>query len=405
MIQRGPWHQFGDKSQKQVVEQLEHRAGVGVIISPRDLALEKAKEYCSVDYSRFNVDVLYDHQLYVPNFSNAKLKTYPAHALRVSISKLNKITTDDQDTLSKALEEINRDLGTSAVLAPAAVYEANRSDILQLNEDLFSAAKKAGNSLGKPTLATVVLGHSVTVSPAEVSSSLAHATGLEADGWYFTYEFNEPRIPSKTVDVQRCGQACLTLATTGKPVLHAFAGPMALLSLGFGATGAAIGHSQTLWQFQRARFAPPTSSGGGGDAPPRFFSNALWGTIICPDELAMLTPPLLQEVLTTTSFSRVLTPASFRTADWPRWEAGKHLVNVICNTVHQIVDQNSTAFDAANAAIRILTEAENLHSRIAEAGITLRDESSNLYQPGWLAAIRQLTTECRDDYDYLNLLP
>ena len=44
-MRRGPWHQFGDKSQKLVEEQLEHNVGVGVIISPRDLALHKAIEY------------------------------------------------------------------------------------------------------------------------------------------------------------------------------------------------------------------------------------------------------------------------------------------------------------------------------------------------------------------------
>lgn len=403
MIQRGPWHQFGDKSQKQVIEQLEHRVGVGVIISPRDLALDNAKKYCVEEYSRFNVDVLYDHQLYVPDFSNAKLKTYPAHDLRASISNLSKVTSDERDSLSQALEEINRDLGSTAVLAPAVVYEANSSDILHLNEDLFSAAKKAGDALGKPTFATVVLGRSVTVSPAEISSALTHATALNAEGWYFAYEFNEPRIPAKVGDVYACGQACLTLATKGKPVIHAFAGPMALLSLGFGATGTAVGHSQTLWQFQRARFAPPKKGGGGGDAPPRFFSTSLWGTIITPDELATLPSPLLQEVLTTTAFSSILTPTTVRTANWSRWDAGKHLVNAICAKVHSIADSNPTAIGAANAAVQILDDAEGLHSRIATAGITLKDESLNLYQPGWLAAMRQLISEKRDDYDYLEL--
>lgn len=404
MIPRGAWHQFGDKSQKQVIEQLEKRAGVGVIVSPRDLSLQSAKKYCVDDYSRFNACILYDHQLYVPDFSNKNLKSYPAHELRESISKLNKITAEDKDRLSAALEEVNRDLTTSAVLAPAAVYEANSPERCQLNNDLFLAAKRAGDSLGKPTLATVVLGHSVTVSGSATLAALSHATGLAADGWYFSYEFNQPRIPAKVDDIFRCGEACLTLAATGKPVIHAFAGPMAVLSLGFGATGAGLGHSQTLWQFDRGRFSAKAEAGGGGDAPPRFFSTALWGTIICPDELITLPAPILQEVLTTTSFSDVLTPSTLATAAWSRWEAGKHLVNIISKTVQEIAQQNGTAVRAAAAAVRVLTSAEKLHARIAQAGIALKDESSNLYQSAWLTATSRLMTERKSDYDYLELL-
>ena len=91
-------------------------------------------------------------------------------------------------------------------------------------------------------------------------------------------------LPSVRETVRRCCVAGLTLACTGKPVLHAYAGPMGLLSFGFGATGVAIGHSQNLWKFTRDRWMPAASQGGGGDAPARFFSKALWGTIIYPDE-------------------------------------------------------------------------------------------------------------------------
>lgn len=63
---------------------------------------------------------------------------------------------------------------------------------------------------------------------------------------------------------------------------------MALLAMACGGTAAAVGHSQNLWQFTRTRWEPTGPGGGGGDAPPRYFSNALWGTIIYEDEWALL---------------------------------------------------------------------------------------------------------------------
>ena len=41
-MNRGAWHQCGDRSQRLVIEQLEAGRGVGVILSPRDLTRDRA---------------------------------------------------------------------------------------------------------------------------------------------------------------------------------------------------------------------------------------------------------------------------------------------------------------------------------------------------------------------------
>ena len=94
---------------------------------------------------------------------------------------------------------------------------------------------------------------------------------------------------------------------------------MGLLSFGFGSTGAAVGHSQNLWKFSRDRWEPPVEQGGGGNAPPRFFSSALWGTIVYPDETALLSNELRAQILTPSQFcgpvrERRLEPVGFRKA-------------------------------------------------------------------------------------------
>ena len=294
--------------------------------------------------------------------------------------------------LSARLQEINSDLGTNALIAPAVVYEAGRPDIEALNAKLFAAAKSVGNTLGIPTLATVVLGSSVTSADQTVLSALSHATSLDADGWYFGFEFGSERIPSSRERVLRCCMAGLTLACTGKPILHAYAGPSGLLSFGFGATGAAVGHSQNLWHFNRSRWESTPQQGGGGDAPARFFSASLWGTIVHHDETAQLPPGLRTQILTPSPF---VTP-------WARWQANKHLVYTICSTLTNIATQTN-AKPCGQSAIAILNTAVGLHANIASTHLTLRDDT-NAYQQNWSAAVTDLLNIHGSSFDYLDLL-
>jgi hypothetical protein len=230
---------------------------------------------------------------------------------------------------------------------------------------------------------------------------LGHATALPADGWYFGYEFSPGRVPADQNEVYRFCEAGLLLACTGKPVLHAFAGLAGILSLGCGCTAAGIGHSQNLWCFTRDRFEPPNNQGwGGGDAPPRFFSTALWGTIVYPDEIVQFTPALQQQILTHTAFSSQVSGAG--TLQWSRWDANKHLVNAICATVANVAAAGG-ARQSGQAAIALLQQAVGLHALISMANITLRDET-NTYQNPWLQALTGLHANHAADFTYLDLL-
>ena len=397
-MERGPWHQMGDRSQKIVVEQLAHDAGVGVIVSPRDLAMHRAAEYAE-KYREAGAAVLFDPQFHIPDFTNPNIESYPTNAFRVSVSNLHQISDDDLGDVATALEEENNELGTDAIIAPAVVHEAARPDIVSLNQRLFHAAKAVGDSTGKPTYATVFLGSSVTGSEVTIQSILSNATSLDCDGWYFAFEFPPERLPSQQADVYRCLSCGLALACTGKPVLHAYAGPLGLLSHGFGATGVAVGHSQNLWRFSRERWETPTTAGtgGGGDAPPRFFSTALWGTIVFPDETQQLSDALREQVVTHSPFSDPLTPGV-----WSRWDANKHLIYLLCSSIGT-VSAIEDARAAAQSGMTTLANAVVLHEEIEEELIDLRD-GTNVYQANWRAAMDKLLASHDDDFDYLEML-
>jgi hypothetical protein len=288
-------------------------------------------------------------------------------------------------------------LDADDVLAPAVIYEAGQSNVYSLNSRLFDVAKLVGNDLGVPTYATVVLGQSITSSDQTLANALSQITSLDADGWYFGFEFNAERIPTSVEGIRRCCETGLTLACTGKPVLHAYAGPTALLSLGFGATGVAVGHSQNLWNFSRSRWQDSAGTqGGGGDAPPRFFSASLWGTIVYPDEVSLLPGSLRSQVMIPSAFS-VQYPNA-----WDRWSANKHLVSIIASQIATMSTQPS-ALANANSAVAVLTQAVNLHGQIAAAGIQVKDQS-NAYQATWRTAMMAFIASRQADFAYLDLL-
>jgi len=396
-MRRGPWHQFGDRSQKLAQELLQHGIGVGVIFSPRDLSFESACRYAGI-YRDLGAEVLIDQQFYVPNFTNPKLESYPVSDYRLTVSDLRRLGDREAADLAGRLELVQKRLATNAIISPAVAYEAGRDDIVNLNARLFRVAKTVGDNLGIPTYSTVVLGQSTNTSATTLDAALSQATALDADGWYYAFEFSPERIPSDFGAVLRCCQAGLILACTGKPVLHAYAGPMSLLSLGFGATGVAIGHSQNLWRFMRERWGGTSDQGGGGEAPPRFFSIALWGTIIYPDEIVRLPTDLRAAVLTTTEFAGSVSSG----LTWSRWDANKHFVAAICGTVDSI-SRNIDPRTCARLADEVLRRALNLHGQIAATGLTLRD-GTNTYQYNWLQAIQRLLEESEAGYNYLSIL-
>ena len=158
-MRRGAWHQFGDRSQRLVLEQLQGGVGVGAIISARDLAMNNAADYAQ-QYRTLGAGVLIDHQFYVPDFSNAKLASYPTNQFRDSISGLNQVNSQQLAGLAQAIDSIHTSIPADGIIAPAAVYEAGRPDIVDLNARLFETAKAVGDARGFPTYATVVLGRS-----------------------------------------------------------------------------------------------------------------------------------------------------------------------------------------------------------------------------------------------------
>jgi hypothetical protein len=396
-MRRGIWHQCGNRSQKLVEEQLQQGAGAGVIISPRDLSRKNALTYAE-RYRALGAELLLDHQYYNPDFTNDLLASYPISRFRKGVSSLNKISDQDLADFRNELRVDHEELKADALIAPAVVYQAGRADIVQLNARLFAASKLVANDLKIPIYGTVVLGRSVTASDQTLQTVLSQATALSCDGWYFGFEFEDERIPSARETVRRCCVAGLILACTGKPVLHAYAGPMGLLSFAFGATGAAIGHSQNLWKFTRDRWMPAASQGGGGDAPARFFSTALWGTIIYPDETSQLPPAIRNQILLHSPFSAAVASNS----PWPRWEAGKHLLYMLAKQFATMAAEKDPRANA-KVAIGILDKAIKLHAAIQQSNVFLGD-NTNAYQSNWKAALEDLLKDNKADFDFFDLM-
>ncbi len=393
---RGAWHQLGWQHQKLVIEQIKQGAGVGVVLSPRDLSFSKAQEYAA-QYKDVESGVLYDPQWHIPAFSNVQLDEYPTAKLRDTVTNLINIAESRLADLAEMLEEENSALRTDAVIAPAIVYQAGRTDISQLNAKLHTAARRAAANLNVPCYGTAFLGESVTDSIELVQATLSTVTSLRCDGWYFGFEFPAERIPSSTDAIYRCLRAILLLASTGHPVMHAYAGPLGILSFSSGCTAAASGPSQKQWRFCPERWEDVEATGGNSALPARYFSRALWGTVVFPDETGLL-PSSMQ--------ARIFSPSPFATAPppmgWSRTDAKKHLTHTICKGLQDIADKGTTA-ECRKAANELLGDAVQLHEEIAEHRVELRDNAAS-YQANWQAALGIMLERHEDDFEFLELL-
>jgi hypothetical protein len=167
---------------------------------------------------------------------------------------------------------------------------------------------------------------------------------------------------------------------------------MGLLSFGFAATGVAIGHSQNLWKFDLGRWVETDGQGGGGDAPARYFSDALWGTIIHPDETSQLSQNLA---------GQILTPSPF-TNPWSRWQANKHLLHCVGTRIAAMAPTLDPQTNIQTART-VLNGAVAIHTAIAAAGLQMKD-GSNSYQQSWRLALDDLQANNQADFDYLTLM-
>jgi hypothetical protein len=400
-MKSGAWHQFGDRSQKLALEQLELGVGKGVVVSARDLSYEKAAEYAS-KYRDADGDVLLDLQFYLPESRVGRISSYEdLNKFRMSTSRLQKLGDKGLSDLSRGIEGVSKRVGVAAVVAPSVILEAGRADIADLNARLFAAAKSAGDTLGVPTYASAMLSQSVLSSVHTLDETMSMVTQQDAAGWYFGVEFGDMRVPATHNLALRLCDIGITLACTGKPVFHAFAGPMCILSPCFGATAAGIGHSQNLWQFRRTRLQPSEGGGGGGDAPPRLFSKPLWGTIVYEDEFALLTPETREAILTPTPYCSAV-KAKPPYLQWNRWDANKHLVCVLAQYSDEALLERDPG-SATDAAIQRLREAQGLHAKIAGEGVALTDQT-NGYQHPWRAALESLKSKGDSDFELIRMI-
>ena len=91
-----------------------HGAGVGVVISPRDLSRERAVELAP-QYRDLHADVMIDPQLYLPDSTVGRISAYAELVpFRQAVSQLHKIPDAQLVALQAAIHQLNDDLGQSA---------------------------------------------------------------------------------------------------------------------------------------------------------------------------------------------------------------------------------------------------------------------------------------------------
>lgn len=407
---KGLWHQLGYGTENLVLALLQDNVGQGGILSPIDLDFRQSQG-TALGFQQAGKGVLWDPQFYDPPLINARSAGYPTHQFRLPVEALSILDLAGQDGLTRALEMVNRSLRSSAVIAPAVIYEAGSPHLWGINQMLFRCAKKAGDHLGIPTLASIPIGSSVSVSEPETLNILGAATALPSDGWYILFEFDRDPVPVSSGRLARCASSCLSLAGTERPILFGFSGLMSLPVMAWGASAVGFGHAATLHQFKGRHFNLRTrlqqaadrrnGKGGGGPESLRFFSSGLWTGLACPDETSPLA--LLEEL-----FRKVMIPSPYSqtvmddpsTAEWSLDEAHMHYAWHIHQQVEALLEIPAL-IDRANQVKTLIDGQIELWGEVQSRGIAIRQGFHLGYWTAWKDAIQNALRDQKADYDWL----
>jgi hypothetical protein len=304
----------------------------------------------------------------------------------------------EQSGLTKALEQINRDLQSVAVIAPAVSIEASQPKTLDVNEMLFQIAKKAGDTLGVPTLASVPIGSTASASAIEVRDIVQRVTTWKAGGWYLLFGFQGNPVPNDLGRLNLWVRVSLDLAATGKPLLQGYQGLLSAVSVGLGSHGVALGQFKTLWHFDPDHWngLPPT---GRSNGPAKFFSVPLWHYLKFPDDFVRLPSPQGDPFLTPSPWSTI--PQNRQTASkWREADARRHFMYVTTLWIDGVM-----ALPTARArAIYAKKYLDYAVANWAYLGGLRYPTTSSVPLADWSALLDWALTTCSTDYDWLDLL-
>ncbi len=408
----GAWHQLGAGTHEIAYELLQDNIGEGAIFSHKDLEFRLARGSAH-GINTLGKGVLWDPQFFDPEHKPKHSLTYPTQEFRCTEEELIGLSETGKSTLSSALEQVNRDLHCRAVLAPALLYQAGSTKIQAVNRMLFACAKRAGDAIGVPTLASIPFGHSTCVDDSGITAVLNAATSLPADGWYVVFEFSGENYPRKKAEVIRCANACIGLAAVRPNLIFGYGGHLSLPVMAWGAAGAGIGHQKTLWQFLRRRFEDDDSEqakaelkkgGGGKKQIPHFFSSSLWQRLIYTTEVeSVLTLPssFHSKILVPTDYSPAIQPGQpFK--PWDLEQSHKHMLTAWANAITHLSaipclsSRNEEAVRQMNEQLKLLEELE-------PHGISFKSSFKAKHLDMWKDVSTELRTRRSSDFEWAEL--
>ncbi len=401
-MRQGVWHQVGHNLHLRTLAVVKAGIGEGSILSSGDATYDSHKKTAKLLRSAGS-QVLIDTQFHTPSLTNPRIETYPYNKYRLALTGQLRAGQPQLDSLAETLEEVNRELRTVAILAPSLIYEPSRPDIVDLNSELFSTAKLVGDSLGTPTIATVGIDSAVAASSIELDNILGHCTSLGADGFYLCYEFPSKLFRATVSDILTFSKTCLKLAACGVPLIHGYAGPLSLLSVGCGAQSVALSPFLSMWAFTKQRLEPSTG-GGDGSQPRRFFSTTLWSRIAIPDDLFFVPQASVSGLLQIHSpFSNVLANSDLSVVKWTKGDSEAHAVWAMGDVLNSLLALKNYR-QIARQVIQGLQVAQEWHNHLRELNAHLKAQEETVYHQTWISALTRLLAENSDDFDFLELL-
>lgn len=377
---------------------VDDRVIAGVVLSPHDEAPSDMSAYVAeLSRGRFRPDLLFDPQLYVSVIRDANEGKLPQYDYYRPNSSLRDFATlRSVQLLVRKCIDFQRDLRLTHILSPTICAESFTDRSAQIALTLAQETLDYWTGISgerRPLLLSFVFSEFALAHSDQVSEFLDTISLLEADGFYFVVERNNP-VYSQDFQSTRLAQMARMVYSLKRSRFDVICGYSDFLSLFYGSVGAdagATGWSQKLRRFNRARFQP---SAGGRRARDRYSSSKLINSIYLTELDACQDAQKLRAVKSGTAYDRCFDGRSYPSGvSWSAEDRELHHWASISLLLANLTTTNVR--DRLNILSLLVADAQTLYRDLARLGVSFEPPNGPSHLESWAEAIAMFLSEVR----------
>ena len=365
----------------------------GIILSPRDESPPVLETFARrLREDNPGLTVFIDPQYYATTVTNPRSGRLPEYDyFRPEMIYRDFVGATAISRVVRSVVDFQVGLPVSHICAPVIAFDSfgDRWNSIALSMAAEAITYYVSMADERPLLVSFLINENAFRTVPEFEEFLDIVTDFDCEGFYLIVRRtdNEYRQGMDPPLLSSLLYMTHTLGTLNEfDVYFGYCDYLSIPLHAAGATGTACGWTQGLRQFTFNRFEPST---GGRPPRERYSSLPLLNSIFINPELDNIeSEGMLQDVLTNTSFDRVLNASPPSGVPWPADISALHHWESLAAGIGELPTDIGPS-DRLDLLDAIVTESMGCYRRLSEAGLRLDGASSSAHLSQWERAIAE----------------